>query len=84
MLYLYFQHSVLVIRLPDYRLIMQLDRPRTSGLCFSPKSSLLATWEPYFGKSAILPHIPTSPLRERLHIQILRSATFVSYNTAPQ
>ncbi|XP_072033721.1 eukaryotic translation initiation factor 2A-like [Amphiura filiformis] len=40
--------NVLVIRLPDYQLIMQLDRPRTSGLCFSPKSTMLATWEPYF------------------------------------
>ena len=44
--------SVKVIQTSNFNVVLDLDKPRTGGLYFSPCNSLLATWEPYAGLSA--------------------------------
>ncbi len=39
--------NVKVFDVQENRLLFTIDKPRTSALQFSPKATLLATWEPY-------------------------------------
>ncbi|XP_071508734.1 eukaryotic translation initiation factor 2A-like [Diadema antillarum] len=40
--------SVFVMQLPNCETLLQVDRPKTSSLAFSPKGKYLATWEVYY------------------------------------
>ena len=41
---------VVIIRTSDFRVLQEIDSiPKTSNLMFSPKGSILATWEAYTG-----------------------------------
>ena len=44
----------MIIQTSDFKVIQEIDTiPKTSHLMFSPKGSILATWEPYTGMCSI-------------------------------
>ena len=46
---------VVIIRTSDFQVLQEIDSiPKTSYLMFSPKGSILATWEPYTGRYATI------------------------------